>query len=282
MTVWCAQLLALVWCVSATAASPTGPLVHGHRGARARFPENTLPAFAHALALGADVLELDVVPSRDGHLVVSHDPVIDPARCRGDGGPWPIREMALADLRRLDCGAQPHPDFPAQVAVPHTPPPTLDEVFALARAWPQVQFNIEAKAVPSRPALSAPPAAFAGLLVEAVARAEVGPRVIVQSFDDRLLLAVKARAPALRTALLVNKTHVDYVAAARAAQADILSPHHAWVVAEDVARLHAAGIEVVPWTANAPADWDRLLALGVDGIITDDPGALRAHLRTRR
>ena len=96
-----------------------------------------------------------------------------------------------------------------------------------------------------------------------------------------LFRSVKRRAPKLRTAMLVSDSYPDPVAVVRGAKADILSPHHEWITAEGVKALHRAGLRVVPWTANTPAAWDRLIALGVDGIITDDPAALIAHLEAR-
>ena len=85
------------------------PLVIGHRGCRALRPENTLPAFAHALAVGADVLELDVVVTRDKELVVHHDLELNHR---------PVREMTVAEVRAFDRGATPSPGFPRQQAMP--------------------------------------------------------------------------------------------------------------------------------------------------------------------
>lgn len=278
---------------AAPASAPARSIeVHGHRGARALRPENTLPAFEHALAVGADVLELDLVVTYDDALVVLHDPVVDPERCTGRRGerlraPFVVRQHTLAALKLLDCGGLPNPRFPRQEPQPGTPVPTFGEVLAhvAASSHPgaaKVRFNVEAKTVPGRPELSPPPERFAALIVAELKARGALERAILQSFDHRLLVEAKKLEPKLRTAALVGKTHpVDLVAVARSAHADLLSPHHEWITKDDVDALHAAGVQVVPWTANAPEEWDRLIALGVDGIITDDPAALIAHLKAK-
>lgn len=261
------------------AAAP-GILVHGHRGARAVLPENTLPAFQHAIEAGADVLELDLAVTRDNVLVVSHDPVLPETVCRGGEGARIIRRMSLEELQRWDCGSWPNPAFPKQQPVPGARVPALDEVLALASRG-RFLFNIETKIFAGRPELTPAPEEFARLLLEAVRRRSLEDRVIVQSFDFRTLTALKAMAPALRLSALTSRPGDDFVAAARRAGAAIISPEHRLVTLEKVRAARQAGLQVVPWTANTPADWDRLIGAGVDGIITDDPAALIAHLKAR-
>jgi glycerophosphoryl diester phosphodiesterase len=265
--------------------------VHGHRGARARFPENTLPAFAHALEQGVDWIELDLVATADDALAVLHDPVLNPLICTGaDGSPvpagWIVRQHSLADLRSFDCGRLRHPKFAQQRTVPGTGVPTLDQVFALVERSPlpearRVQFNIELKIVPGLPLQAPPPERFAWLVIDCLRRHRLLQRSQLQSFDHRVLAAAKKIEPTLRLAALVDETHPDLVALARATGAQTVAPHHQWLTAEDVGALHAAGVRVVPWTVNTAADWQPLAAWGVDGIISDDPQALIDWLRER-
>src|SRR3982074_2848953 len=92
---------------------PAGPiLVHGHRGARAIRPENTIPAFEYAIGVGVDVLELDMAVTRDDVVVVSHDPLLNPEICKGPAASVPIRTLTLKELRQWDCGALSHPRVP--------------------------------------------------------------------------------------------------------------------------------------------------------------------------
>src|SRR6266481_3785618 len=118
--------------------------VHGHRGARAMRPENTLPAFEYAIAQGVDALELDMAVTRDGVLVVSHDPELRSPVCTGPKERAVIHELTLAEVRQWDCGAKQNPLFSTQKTVPGTKMPTLDEVFALAPKG-KFLFNIETK-----------------------------------------------------------------------------------------------------------------------------------------
>ncbi len=255
--------------------------VHGHRGARARFPENTLPAFTYAIDQGVDAIEMDIAVTKDGVLVVSHDPVLNPAICRSPGGSPVIRELTLAELRLWDCGSLINPAFPNQTPVPGTRIPTLEEVLGLAGRG-EFLFNIEAKIDPDRPALTPPPGPFAELLLHAIDRHRLRPRVIVQSFDFRVLLAMKSLAPDIRLAALIeDDTLGDFASAARSAAASIIAPEKGLVTPARVAAAHASGLQVIPWTADTPQEWDPLIAAQVDGIITDDPAALISYLKKR-
>ena len=252
--------------------------VHGHRGARAMRPENTMPAFLYAIEAGVDVLELDLAVTKDNVLVVSHDPLMNPAYCSGPEGTRVIREMTFQQLQRWDCGGKANPAYPKQQAVPGTRVPALDEVLALAPRG-KFEFNIETKIFRDRPHLTPPPEEFAQLLAAAIQKHKLASRVIVQSFDFRTLEAMKKLLPAVRLSALFGDKEKDYVSSGRATGAGIVSPHYTLVTPENVAAAHQAGMQVVPWTANTPADWDRLIAAKVDAIISDDPAALLAHLR---
>jgi glycerophosphoryl diester phosphodiesterase len=266
-------------------AAVGGVEIQGHRGARARYTENTIPAFEHALAVGVDVLELDVVATADDRLVVLHDPELPEGLCQGKAPSSIVHQMALVEVLALSCQRPTDAArFPRQIAVSPRPLITLDDVFALVKgskapAAQQVRFNVEAKTVPGRPELAPPPRAFAKLILDTAARHGMQSRLILQSFDHRVLVAAASLAPDVKRAALVAESRPDYVAVAKAAQAHIISPNHHWITADDVKAMHAAGIEVVPWTVNAPTDWERMVAIGVDGIITDDPQACIAHLR---
>jgi len=256
--------------------------VHGHRGARAVRPENSLPAFTYAIEAGVDVLELDLAVTKDNVLVVSHDPRMNETFCSGPkGAKRVIREMTLAEVRQWDCGAKANPAFPKQTAMPGTKVPTLDEVLGLASKG-RFHFNIETKIFAKEPDLTPSPEEFARLLAEALTKHNLVDRTIVQSFDFRTLHAMKRLLPRVRLSALYAGTPRDFVAIANEAGASIVSPYHTLVTAAQVEKAHAAGLQVVPWTANTPADWDRLPRAKVDAIITDDPAELIAHLKKAR
>lgn len=263
--------------------------VHGHRGARALRPENTLPAFELALQAKVDVLELDLAVTKEGRLVISHDPLISPAICQSkDGKPIPeklaIHFLSLEQVQSYDCGSLKNPKFPKQIPVPGTSIPTLEQLFEWIKTskLPQaakVKFNIETKIFPSHPEITPTPKVFVQKIIDLVKRYGFTERVILQSFDDRTLKAAKEIEPRIRTALLTSDNHIDYVKAVKAAKADSLSPDADWILPEDVEKLHQAGIPVIPWTANDPKTWDRLLKMKVDGIITDEPVGLMEYLK---
>ncbi|HEX8985604.1 MAG TPA: glycerophosphodiester phosphodiesterase family protein [Bryobacteraceae bacterium] len=255
-------------------------LVHGHRGARAVLPENTLPGFAYAIGAGADFIELDTAVTRDGVVVVCHDPVLKRRRVTGPRGTRVVSELTIDALRRFDCGSLPNLRFRRQRLVPGARIPTLGEVLDLGRAG-GFGFNIEVKTSPRRAHYTPPPGAYARMVIDAVRTHGLEDRVQVQSFDLRILHAVKRLAPRLRLAALCDYERRGFVALAREAGASAIGPYHRLVTRRKVERAHSAGLQVVPWTANRPRDWARLARAGVDGIITDDPAALIAFLRER-
>jgi len=255
--------------------------VHGHRGARAVLPENTLPAFEYAIDAGADAIEMDVNVTRDDVLVISHDPVLNPEICRGPGGSHIIRELTFSELRAWDCGSLVNPQFPRQKPVPGARIPALDEVLALAGRG-SFLFNIEVKSFPDRPELTPPPSRFAELLLQSIDRHHLHSRVIVQSFDFRILIAMKQLAADIRLAALYEDERLgDFVSVARSAGAGIIAPHKVMVTPARVAAAHAVNLPVISWTANTELEWSALIAAGVDGIITDDPAGLIAYLKQR-
>ena len=265
--------------LSLAAAEKRRILVHGHRGARARRPENTLPAFEYAIAQGVDVLELDVAVTKDNVAVISHDPMINPVICAGPKTGIPIHTLTLAELHEYDCGGKKNPGFPDQEPVPGTRIPTLDQVFELGRGN-RVQFNVETKIFAQKPELTPAPEPFTRMIFDLVKQHELGSRMILQSFDPRTLRVMKTLDPSIRRAALFEKQQ-DWMEVAREFEATLFSPEHHLVTAEKVAQAHAAGYEVVPWTADKPADWERLADAGVDAIITDDPATLIAWLKAR-
>jgi glycerophosphoryl diester phosphodiesterase len=254
-------------------------LVHGHRGARGRRPENTLPAFRYAIEQGVDVLELDVAVTKDNVAVVSHDPLINATICSGPKLGIPIHTLTREELRAYDCGAKKNPAFPEQVPVPGTQIPTLDEVFDLGRGN-SVQFNVETKIFADRPELTPDPEDFTQLVWNSIRRHELGKRVILQSFDPRTLRAMKKIQPSLRRSALFERQR-DWIEVAKEFEATILSPQFKLVTRELVDQAHSAGLEVVPWTADTPQEWANLANAGCDAIISDDPAALIAWLKAK-
>ena len=287
--------------------------LQGHRGARGLAPENTLRAFATALAIGVNTLELDTGITRDGVVVISHDRALNPDITRGADGEWlsapgpAIHSLSLEELGRYDVGgtrpgsryAERHP---LQRAAPGEHIPTLRQLFALTeRAGNKVvRFNIETKVTPLAPADTLPPAAFADALVGVIRDAGMASRVSIQSFDWRTLRRVQATAPEIETVYLsAQQRWLDNIeqgkpgvspwtagldvddfggsvpALVHAAGGRVWSPFHREVDATRLAEAHALGLRVVVWTVNDEARMRELIEMGVDGMITDYPDRLR-------
>ena len=177
--------------------------LEAHRGGRALLPENTLPAFANALSMGVDTLELDVGVTADGEVVVSHERGLNPDLARDASGAYvappgpPFVKLPFAEVRTYDVG-EIRPDspyakqFPDQRAVPGTRIPTLSELFALVRKSgnTRVRFNIETKIDPNHPDETLDPQSFVTKLLGLIEAEKFSDRVMIQSFDWRTLLLV--------------------------------------------------------------------------------------------
>lgn len=262
--------------------------VQGHRGARAVLPENTLAAFEYALTLGVDTLEFDMAVSKDGVVVISHDQKINPTLCQyknGDaviGDLW-IHQLSLQEIKQFDCGSKQNPRFKNQKTVPGADIPTLADVFELvstseAANANRVLFNIETKSDPRSDHAQPSPDDFVAAVYDVIKQYGFEHRVTLQSFDHRTLLSAASIAPELQRSALFKNAPNDWLEAALDADAHIVSPHHRIIDRKSVTAMQDEGLAVVPWTANSKRQWSRLLKLGVDGIITDDPKGLLEYL----
>lgn len=290
--------------------------LQGHRGARGLAPENTIAAFATALSIGVSTLELDVGLTSDGVIVVHHDRSLNPDTTRGpdgaylvDRGPL-IRALTVDELKRYDVGrlkpgTRYAEMFGGQRAVDGERIPRLAEVFELARrsGANHVRFNIETKLSPNAPADTADPATFAQALATMVRDAGLTARVSIQSFDWRTLQAMRRIAPEIeRVCLTMQSANFDTVERGKpgaspwtagldvddyggstpklvaAAGCAVWSPTFRDLAPEWLNEARALKLKVIPWTVNDRADMERLLAIGVDGLITDYPDRLRSLL----
>jgi glycerophosphoryl diester phosphodiesterase len=244
-------------------------------------PENTIPSFQEAIRAGADFIELDVYATRDDVLVVAHDPAINTEICTGAGGKRPIREMTLAEVRQYDCGLANTKSFPRQVALPGTRIPTLDEVLDLGKTSSKIKFNVEIKSSEKMKEMVLPPAEISRRVVDAIRRHKLESRAMIQSFDFRVVKATRKIAPTFTVAALYGPGERDFVDIARENDVKLVTPNFRLVTSEKVKAAHQAGVRIIPWTVDAPEDWDRMIGAGVDGIITNDPEGLVKHLQQK-
>lgn len=273
---------------------PEGFDLQGHRGARGLAPENTIPSFRRALEIGVTTLELDVVISEDGTVVVSHEPWMARTKCRTpDGGriaegaskEHNIYEMSYDRIEAYDCGSLKLSDFPEQEPTA-APKPRLRDVVRMAESYveehdrPPVFYNVETKSRSEWDGTFQPdPETFARRVLAVVEEEGIAPRTIVQSFDPRTLEVVHEQNSVVRTALLVGWSGdegLDENLASLSFQPDVYSPTARLVDDELVTAVHDRGLKLVPWTVNDSSEMERLIRLGVDGLITDYPDCGRS------
>lgn len=271
------------------------PEIHGHRGCRGLMPENTIPAFLKAIDEGAVWLELDVVISMDNQVVVSHEHYMNCATCLDSmGNPitkeqqtsFNIYQMTADQVRKFDCGSLPYPSYPEQVKMKVTKPLFAEMIDAVENYLkqnnlPPVGYNIEIKCSPAGDNLFHPePARMVDLVMEVVQSKGIADRSFIQSFDIRPLQYLHKIQPDMRTGLLIqnvksmkeNLKELGYMPT-------YYNPYHMLISKKLIRKLHKRGIQICAWTVNKEKDIRKILAMGVDGIITDYPNRVKALAR---
>lgn len=253
--------------------------LQGHRGARGLAPENTIPSFLVALDYHVDTIEMDLVVSQDGKLVVSHEPWFNRVICDvPDGLDSNLYRLPYVEIAKVDCGSIGHPRFPNQVSQKVSKPLFEDVIRRLEEATKDstrnpLWYNIETKIQPGWDGVFTPPAdSFAVLLVNAIEALGIADRSIIQSFDVRTLQAVRRIAPYIQLALLVeNFDGYDANVKSLGFTPEIYSPSYLLVDEALRKKTELERVRLIPWTVNTIADMKRLLDLDVDGLITDYP-----------
>ncbi|MBI1225526.1 MAG: glycerophosphodiester phosphodiesterase [Bacteroidetes bacterium] len=263
----------------------------GHRGCRGLMPENTIPAFLKALDFPEiKTLELDLAVSKNGELIVSHEPWMSEITCtKPDGTPVAKSEaMALKimgltyeEVKQFDCGSRGNPRFPNQQAMKVYKPSLEDVVTAVRqhceeKSMKMPHFNIEIKSHPDGDGLFTPKIEdFTKLVLAELERLKITELTCVQSFDTRALVWVKKLAPNQTIAFLVeNKDGYEKNLKLLDFQPTIYSVDYNLLRKRDVKALHKLGIKVIPWTVNNIKSMKKLRRWGVDGIITDYPNLI--------
>jgi glycerophosphoryl diester phosphodiesterase len=263
--------------------------LQGHRGCRGLMPENTIPAMIHALDLGVNTLEMDVVISQDRKVVVSHEPFFNhEISIKPDGNlvseaeeqSLNIYQMQYSMIQTFDVGSRPHPRFPRQVKMKAVKPLLQDLIDSaekhaegISRALPW--YNIEIKSLPGSDSRYHPaPEEFTKLVMDQVMAKGIEKRTTIQSFDLRPLRYLHEKFPEIRAVLLVEegekKSFEEWIKELGFKPAGY-SPHYEQVTEELVSACRREKIRLVPWTVNNLEEMKRLVKLGVDGIISDYP-----------
>ncbi|HRI28346.1 MAG TPA: glycerophosphodiester phosphodiesterase family protein [Chitinophagales bacterium] len=286
---WLVSLMPMAAQTAKEVALPPHFSFQGHRGARGLAPENTVPAFLTSQQLGIYTLELDVVISADEQVVVSHEPWFNPVICSfPDGTPLTpdlatkhiIYQMPYEQVKQYDCGLRGNPKFPQQQPQ-KAHKPLLSEVIQAADAYaaahnlPLPTYNIELKTENGKAGdgiYQPAPEHYVKLVQQQIEFAGVQNRVIVQSFDVRILQAYHQLYPQITLSYLVaNANSLTKNLQLLGFSPPIYSPNYLLASAKLIRNAHKKGIKVIAWTVNDTPTMLKLIHRGIDGIITDYP-----------
>ncbi|MBS1486065.1 MAG: glycerophosphodiester phosphodiesterase [Bacteroidetes bacterium] len=282
--------------------------VQGHRGARGLMPENSIPAFLLALDSGVTTLEMDLAVTKDKQIVVTHEPWMSAAYCLDPQGKeikardekkFNIYKMNYAEVATWDCGSKVNARFAEQKKMKTVKPLLSDVIVAVENHIKnttkyEADYNIEIKSSPEDDNRFSPtPEVFSDLAYQLIDQYLPWNRVVIQSFDFRVLKYWHQKYPHVRLAALVeNLKSIDENLRDLGFVPDIYSPEYKLLDKNEVDALHRktiarakenkpAKLRVVPWTVNDEKEMISLKEMGVDGFITDYPDRARKLKFTR-
>jgi glycerophosphoryl diester phosphodiesterase len=292
--------------------------VIGHRGSAGLAPENTLAAFSRAAEIGVDGVELDVLITSDGEIIVHHDFHLRPEIARTPEGKWlepwersAIRKLTFAELKTYDVGRlKPYTKYaqryPEQKPEDGERIPTLREVISLLKGYNKgTQLWIEIKTSPEMPDMTPSPESVADAVVQLLNQENMVDRARILSFDWRSLVYIQKIASDIPTIYLshigsrlnnikpgepgpspwtagidVDDFNGSIPRAIKAVRGRYWAPQYRYLTPERVQEAHSLGIKVFVWTPDSRNDMQRLIEMGVDGIITNRPDILLSILGT--
>jgi glycerophosphoryl diester phosphodiesterase len=259
--------------------------VHGHRGFRGLYPENTLIAFKEAIKAGVDYIELDVLITKDSQVVVSHEPWFNPSTCTSPDGKAitkrtknNLHQLTYSEIKKYDCGKRGNKKFPEQQKLEAYKPLLTEviqemETFTKENNLPAIHYNIEIKnhSLGDRK-YHFPTKTTVALIEEVLKKFNINNRILIQSFDTRCLKEMHVVNPTVKIGLLVaNLSSVKHNIKKLGFTPDFYNPAFKICSTKKVQQAHKKGCKVVVWTVNSPKGRKKLLKMGVDGIITDYP-----------
>jgi len=259
--------------------------IQGHRGCRGLYPENTIPAFLHAMDLGVHTLEFDVVISADEKIIVSHDPYMsydistapnDVEITKETEKDHNIYKLSYDDIKNYDVGIKPFSRFPDQKKMAVHKPSLKDLITATEAKDPKIRYNIEIKRRPENDGIFHPEYThFADLVINEIDALGITNWTTVQCFDVPTLQYIHKTYPHIKLVYLIeNKDTPDQNLDKLGFKPDVYSPEYKLVDDELVSLCNHKNIQLIPWTVNEVEDMKALINLKVDGIITDYPDRL--------
>jgi len=268
--------------------------VQAHRGDRGYFPENTLPAFYSAIDKGADVIELDLIISKDKKVVVSHDTFMHSAYISWPDGNAVTKEeekksnlyqMTYDSIRSFDAGFRRNPAFPDQKSVKSYKPllsEMIDSIenYIVKNNKQRIRYNIEIKSGAGDYGIKQPqPEEFADLVLKVIQEKKIEKHCNVQSFDPNILNALHKKAPKIVIAILTGDKGLDKNLAKLNFKPQIYAPHYGLVNQALIDSVRNKNMKIIPWTVNENKDIESMISLKVDGIITDYPNRVIEKLK---
>ncbi len=239
--------------------------IHGHRGARARLPENTMNGFRYAMQVGADAIEVDIGLSKDKVFVLNHDRDIQGKL---------IKNLRWSEIQRFDVGDKINKDFPHQRLQPNSRIPSLESFLQFFDPYPGVRLNLEIKTCPFHPEETWSPEEFAEGILSLLKKYMIAPgRILFQSFDPRMIMALKSAGSTHEISYLIEAWSDDVIDSALTLDIKCLSPKYSLLNDQRCGDMAKAGLHFYCWTCNQQREWEKLLEWGAKGIITDDPEA---------
>ena len=263
--------------------------LQGHRGCRGLMPENTIPAMYEAIRLGVTTIELDVVVSKDGQLVVSHEPFMSPeisippleSKDQFENGSiFNIYQMNYDEIAKWDVGLKKIKRFPDQFKMAAQKPllnNLIDstEDYVNKNKLKRLYYNIETKCNPSSDGVYHPsPKEFVEKLIQLLKEKNILERSIIQSFDKRTIQYLHANYPLVKTSFLIGDkkyNSLKEILSDLGFTPNIISPEFNLIDNQLIDQCHQQGIKVIAWTVNDRIKIKSLYDMGIDGIISDYP-----------
>ena len=287
------------------------PLIYGHRGARGEMPESSMDGFRLLDDIGIAAVEFDVQNARGSDPVIWHDATLQAGKVRDQTGRWlendgpkicetSVRELKAYDIGALQPGSKARSAFPEQATLSNIDIPTLKELFEWAQDSRRMVLNLEVKSYADRTDLGDSPKELVGSILPLIGQYGLAERIVVSSFDWRVLSAFRRAAPDIRLGYLSYQNLADPEDDAniydkspwmdglelsngkrlpelvKDAGGTVWSPYYTELTREDLDLAHALGLVVNVWTVNTREDLRRMKNLGVDGVITDYPTRAKA------
>jgi glycerophosphoryl diester phosphodiesterase len=254
--------------------------IHGHRGSRGKYPENSISAFNYAMSANIDVLEMDLNITKDKNIIIYHDKTINTKLCK-NGLSLPIKEMTLNEIKKYTCGEIQNINFKEQ-NTSREKIPTFIELLDMINISNHpnkntIMFNIEIKTEKNLDT-NLEVIEFIKSVITILNKYNIKDRTIIQSFDDRALTAVKHIDSSIKLSLLIESDNINMIEVAKKIDVNIISPFYKLLNKELVKQIHNNGFKVLPWTINSTKHLQEMIDMNVDGIISDYPKEMMDYI----